>query len=366
MTRLLALAILWPALAAAGEHWRMQYFYDSPGDSEFVISGLAFPTPQRGMAVGGLETDGKVKPYAVVTADGGATWAPLGVPATAISLFFVNPTAGWLVARNGIWRTADFGAKWTKLKGARGALRVHFRDERRGWAVGLNKSVYETSDGGATWKPVEAAAKPHTTPEFTAYGAIAFAGPEVGVITGWSRPPRHESRRELPDWMDPKSARREWPAVGILLQTRDGGAHWECEETSMFGRITALGLAPDGRALTLVEFFDRFEYPSEVYRIDRSTAKSVRVFRQKDRAVTDVLVPASGPAYLAAIEPPGSLFRSPVPGKLKLLKSGDMANWTEMDVDYRAVARRAHLAAPDPSHVWVATDTGMILKLVAE
>ena len=37
-----------------------------------------------------------------------------------------------------------------------------------------------------------------------------------------------------------------------------------------------------------------------------------------------------------------------------------------MDVDYRAVARRAYLAAPDAANVWAATDTGMILKLASE
>jgi len=39
-----------------------------------------------------------------------------------------------------------------------------------------------------------------------------------------------------------------------------------------------------------------------------------------------------------------------------------LENWTEMSVDYRAVARRAMISGPDPQHVWVATDTGMILK----
>jgi hypothetical protein len=34
-----------------------------------------------------------------------------------------------------------------------------------------------------------------------------------------------------------------------------------------------------------------------------------------------------------------------------------------MDVDYKAVAQRAILAAPDADHAWVATDTGMILTL---
>jgi hypothetical protein len=34
-----------------------------------------------------------------------------------------------------------------------------------------------------------------------------------------------------------------------------------------------------------------------------------------------------------------------------------------MDVDYRAVAQRATIAAPDAEHLFVATDTGMILTL---
>ena len=37
-----------------------------------------------------------------------------------------------------------------------------------------------------------------------------------------------------------------------------------------------------------------------------------------------------------------------------------------MEVDYRAVAHRAILAAPDAANLWVATDTGMILQLVRE
>jgi hypothetical protein len=34
-----------------------------------------------------------------------------------------------------------------------------------------------------------------------------------------------------------------------------------------------------------------------------------------------------------------------------------------MDVDYRATATRAVLAAAGAGNVWVGTDTGMILKL---
>jgi hypothetical protein len=67
---------------------------------------------------------------------------------------------------------------------------------------------------------------------------------------------------------------------------------------------------------------------------------------------------------LAAVEPPGKSNQVPIPGKLKILKSSNLKVWLEMDVDYRAVGQRAILAAPDDRHIWVATDTGMILNLV--
>ncbi len=37
-----------------------------------------------------------------------------------------------------------------------------------------------------------------------------------------------------------------------------------------------------------------------------------------------------------------------------------------MPVDYRAVAHRAMIAGPDEDHLWIATDTGLILNLVTE
>lgn len=362
----LALAALWPALAAAGERWRLEYFYDPVQDSEFTIADLAFPSARVGIAAGQIVGRGKPKPYAVATTDGGRTWTPMAIPEIAISLFFLDEHTGWLVASNSIWRTGDFGQKWTRLKPAPNALRVYFRDEKRGWAVGGNKAVWQTADGGATWAAVAAAGTPETARENGVYGAIAFAGSKDGLIMGWSKPPRPGERGRDPDWVDPESQPREWPGLAISLQTRDGGQTWKPSQTSMFGQATALSLAPDGRGLLLVEFFGRFDYPSEVYRIDLATGKSTRAFRRRDRAVTGVLVEAKGPAYLAAIEPSGTLFHSPVPGKLKILKSEDLENWAEMDVDYRAVARRACLAAPNGENVWVATDTGMILKLASQ
>jgi hypothetical protein len=357
-------ALSWSAVA--GERWRMSYSYDPPDASEFRIADLEFASPQRGMAVGVVESGKKGRPYAVATLDGGKTWKPIRIPVAPDSLYFVNENSGWLVGGDDIWGTSDFGQTWKKLAGARGAWRVWFLNEKQGWAIGEKKSVYETSDGGAKWTPLPAAAEPKTTPEHTVYSAIAFADAKNGVIAGWSKPPRRGDRAREPEWLDPENQRREWPTVSVLLQTRDGGRTWQASESALFGRITRIGMAPDGRGLGLLEFFDRFDYPSEVYRFDWRTGKSERSFRREDRAVTDLALPGEGPAYLAAIEPPGRLARSPVPGKLKILKSQDLVEWVEMTVDYRAVGRRAMLAATAGSGAWVATDIGMVLRLAPE
>ena len=97
-----------------------------------------------------------------------------------------------------------------------------------------------------------------------------------------------------------------------------------------------------------------------------TTYDKTNVYRQSNRVVTDFAYLPDGEAYLAVVEPPGKLATAPVPGRLKILRSGSLNLWVEMDVDYRAVAQRAVLAGNDARHLWVATDTGMILKLVDE
>jgi hypothetical protein len=360
---LLPLLGLFAASAAPAGRWRLQYFYDVD-NSSLVIVDLQFPAPQLGMAVGYLLKGNRLQPAGVVTRDGGRSWAPLALPRPGVSLFFLDQSLGWLVTSDGgIWKTTEFGRNWRHLARLPGAMRVHFLDENRGWAVGARKSIWESSDGGKHWRKLPAADEPKTARDFTTYACIAFANPKTGLISGWSkRPPLHR----WPDWMAPQGRPRELPSVALLLDTRDGGAHWRVSESSLFGRVTQARLAPDGRGLNLIEFRDAFDWPAEVYRFDWRTGQTARAFRRKDRAVTDIALPSQGPAYLAAIEPPGMLPRSPIPGKLKILRSDDLSNWQEMEVDYRAVARRAILAAPDAANLWVATDTGMILKLVPE
>lgn len=352
--------------AITPERWRVLYFYDEL-ESSLVINDFKFMTAERGIAAGFLlDKKGKIKATAFTTNDGGAHWTLVPLKEVPLSVFFLDENRGWMVGDKFLWSSADGGRTWLKLSELSDAVRVYFTDQEHGWAVGEQKKVYDTADGGKTWTPVPEAAKPESTPERTVYNWIDFANAKVGIVTGWNQPPGRGSSR-LPEWMNPSATRfqRETPRVSIFLQTRDGGKTWDATTGSLFGHVTCVRLSPAGYGLGLIEFSEAFEWPSEVFRIDWTTGKSERVFREKSRLVTDVAIPPTGPAYLAGIEKVDKLLDSPVPGKLKIMKSDDWSNWQEMEVDYRATAHRAMLSAVDDRNIWVATDTGMILKLAA-
>ena len=332
------------ALLARAERWEMKYFYDE-AESELAINDFVFPTAGRGVAVGFVSRGERTRGTAVVTSDGGANWSLVPLPDTGLSVFFLNDSLGWVVTPKGIYRTAEGGRGWRKLpKSPRGALRVWFLDPLHGYAAGLRKSIHETTDGGKSWKPLPAVGEIKTSGEYTAFTSISFAGP-VGYITGWSRPPRPDDS-ELPEWMEPERAvrRREYPNVSVLVATRDGGKTWETSIVSIFGHVARVRLSPDGRALGLIEFRNAMPNPSEVIHIDLKSGQGASVYADKLRAVTDIALIRSGPAYLAASEVAGRI-RAPIPGRLRMLVSEDLKLWREMEVDYRANAQigRAHV-----------------------
>jgi len=380
MWKWLAAALLLHAPAQAQPKWTLQYFYDQDG-KDLRITDLAFPSADRGIAVGEIvDREGRKPQYtAVVTNDGGAHWSLVPLKEFPRSIFFLDETAGWMVTSESIWFTAEAGRSWTRISGQIKAdhkladapdtgllLRLWFLDAQHGYGVGLQKSVYETRDGGRTWKPVAEAAQPSANPAYSIYSRIAFADARRGLIVGGYVPKRAGGRADddVPDWVSTERAlaRRERPLLTIEMDTRDGGATWKPSTAPVIGSLAALRLA-DRQGLAVFAYADSFDWPSEVYRLDLATGTSSSVFKQKDRRVTDALIFADGRAFLAAAEPPGKLRSAPVPGKVRMLTSTDLITWTEMATDYRAVAQSLVLAGPDSSHVWAATDTGMILRL---
>ena len=188
-------------------------------------------------------------------------------------------------------------------------------------------------------------------------------GPDYGLIMGSVIGP--ESDR-LPAWMDPLQGVRSHERKSMLvgLETFDGGKNWKSYAASAHGSLAEMKLANDGFALVLFQYKDSYSVPSDIVRVKVGLKPGGSVFSEHDRAVTDFLMLPAGDFFVAAVATPGNSNQVPIPGKLKMLGSKNLKAWVEMDADYRAVAQRAVLAAADTHHVWVATDTGMILNLV--
>jgi len=366
---LISIAVLFFALlcaraSGADPHWDIQYRYRQV-DSALTINDIAFPSATRGIVCGfAVDHREKERPLVLLTSDGGQHWSETPVKETGLSLFFLDDSTGWMVTEKGIWVTAESGHSWTRLaKSPSGMLKVWFLDKNRGFAAGLQKRVMETSDGGQTWTPLSIL-KDVGGSTYVTFVDIAFTG-NSGIISGSNIPPN----RGGPDWMQPENAskRQQVPRYSVLLETNDAGKTWFKSEASIFGQATRMSMTTQGSALGLIEFSDEFDYPSEVYSINLHGGASTRSYRSKDVAITDVrLFNGTNHGIIAGYETSGRIHRSPIPGKLKVLTSEDRESWTEMEVDYRAVAHQAMIAGPDPDHVWIATDTGSILKLVAQ
>lgn len=349
----------------AAQKWQVQYFYDQ-AKSTFAIADLQFPSATRGVAVGILAEGKHESPMSVVTSDGGAHWQNIPLKETPVSLFFLNENIGWMVTTKGLWQTAEAGRTWTKLPKSPGQIfRVCFVSETHGWAVGPKKTAMETNDGGKTWKPLNVAkAESGEDINYSAYTWIWFATPKVGLITGWNNPPRRNAPR-LPDWVDPEETlrHRETPHLSYTLATTNGGTSWTPGSASLFGMISRVRLNGDGKGLGLAEYGEGFRYPSEVYDITWPPGTTRTIYRDPKFAVSDVWLASDGTAYLAGTVVRGQL-RSLIPGRVQVLTSKDLKDWTPIPVDYRAEANSAILAVADDDHMWMATNTGMILKLV--
>jgi len=363
----IALLVLSPALLPAQvQHWQIQYFYDKEKTS-LTINDFAFPSAKYGIAVGYI-AEGKIEiPMSVVTSDGGGHWQLLPLKETPVSLFFLDDSIGWMVTTKGIWRTTEAGRNWTKLPKVSGEiLRVCFTTRMDGVAVGVKKLVLITHDGGLTWTPVATAEDQPGDPQYSAYFWVGFADLNMGLVVGSNNPPRRFAPL-FPDWLDPQATLRlrDVPHLSYSLATHDSGKTWRAGNGSLFGQTSRFRLMPDGRGVGLVEYSELSNIPSEVFSLDWHTGKSMSIYKNPKDGISDIWMDPDGTVYLAGIEEPGRV-RDIIPGKVVVYSSRDYQAWVTIPVDYHASALRTILAMPDGQHQWLATDSGMILKLVPD
>jgi len=242
------------ATADGAKSWRLTGSLDdavNPG----AVSRLRFFDLADGIVVIGPDE------LAFRTSDGGRSWAPIPLPATAAFVSFSDPLHGWATSpfSSGLpmrlFVTADAGERWDELP----QLPVNgfpvFRTPREGWLAGPGGThiVYTSPDGGQTWEPHYLPDSPclgHKTdcpvgsggpgnvdllPRFGAVALEAWSGAEfvsydLGGSWRYVVPPA-TSFSEYPDIAYEDST--HWWAIRAddLFKTADGGASWRLVST---------------------------------------------------------------------------------------------------------------------------------------
>jgi len=365
ITRRTLLATL-PTLALAqNQKFVRSFFYLKP-DSRMVLIDFAVGSDKRMWAVGGIIAEGRGKGTLLSSLDGGLTWQQSELRFLPRSLFALDDSSLWCVSEKGeVWFSAESGRDWKKLSKQDAALRVHFLNNQTGYLVGIKKTFMRTDDGGKTWRHVPEAAQVAGSAENFTYNWVKFWNGKIGLASGSSQTPVRSRRRavDLPDWMEPELAafRSDKPHMMVSLETMDGGATWRKQEVSGFGTVHRSVIGSDGTGLTLIKFNKSFEYGGELYAFyPKFNKKPGLILRLKEVEFQDILyIPGDG-AYLACTERLGPL---PVPTKVRIKHSKDLQTWTDIPVDYRAIAQKITLGATPSGKVFAALDQGTILAL---
>lgn len=201
-----------------------------------TVGAASFPDADRGWFTAVREGDPAVVIFR--TADGGRSWqkaaAESRYPFFAVKLQFIDARCGWLMVSQGvaagserveIYRTGDGGASWSLAAAADpdsrkpgglpfGGLKngISFRDEENGWVTGYSHGpgifLYQTSDGGETWRE-------QSLPVPPGYGT------EGGSASAW--PPVFFDGK---DGFLPVRFGAQQPPATVFYATHDGGATW--------------------------------------------------------------------------------------------------------------------------------------------
>lgn len=125
-----------------------------PSPSEYLLTAGIFADNFRGAIVGGAGT-------ILFTDDAGVSWKQSQVAGRNTkkfnSVFFINQTTGWAAGAEGIiFQTVNGGKTWRKQQsGVNEELTdILFTDSANGWAIGNNGTLLRSTTAGNVWERV--------------------------------------------------------------------------------------------------------------------------------------------------------------------------------------------------------------------
>lgn len=206
--------------------------------SDQVINDLRFDSPTHGVAAGNAGA-------LFVTSDGGATWEARDA-GTALDLHSVSYNGATISVTGGdylydgfVLVSSDGGDSWETQSVPRSLNNVTWRDAANGVAVGSGGSLFATSDGGASWAPLQKTVSPQglfgvAFADASNGIAVGGAGTIVATTDGGKKWTLQTSGTGL--WLYAVAAQgaTAWIAAGgdiqtfdrVILRTQDGGTTW--------------------------------------------------------------------------------------------------------------------------------------------
>ena len=153
--------------------------------ADFSIHAVSFLDSLRGWAAGSFYLG--ERGVLLKTSDGGESWTQhLELPHSVNNIVFGDSLRGWITGPNAIDWSDDGGESWTpaEIDSLLTVISdVAFADAWTGYAVGFNGRVWETLDGGRTWRFVESFGSGYA---FRLFLAIEFSSPYNAWIVGSS------------------------------------------------------------------------------------------------------------------------------------------------------------------------------------
>lgn len=198
------------------------------------------------------------------TTDGGRSWSTVLRPSTPVGQIIVTGAAdAWVLSgcadgtaacSRSLWHSGDRGTTWTRTGVPIDAL--SFSDSQNGWAFasttvpsgtpvgdGAPSILERTTDGGATWTPVDAGPCGSQGPSPVSLIAVVARGPESAWLLCGG-----EGATSFAD--------------KTVAVTTDGGASWQVRaratppggtdigQIPLSGHTSGMAIAPDGTAWT--------------------------------------------------------------------------------------------------------------------